>query len=73
MPQQYDRERIDALLSAAKESQLDYWDALGALERALDCEIDGETIGTHDVDTLIAFAEGKDSDGDETGSGPTAG
>jgi hypothetical protein len=71
MPQQYDRERIDELLSAAKESQIHYWDALGDLERALDCEIDGETIGTHDVDSLIALAEG--SDGDETGLDPPAG
>jgi hypothetical protein len=62
MPNEYDRERIAILLSAATETQLVYWDALSALERELDCEIDGETIGTHDVDSLIALAEGKNLD-----------
>jgi hypothetical protein len=71
VPQRYDRRRIGELLSAAKESQIQYWDALGDLERALNCEIEGETIGTHDVDTLIALAEG--SDGTETDSDQAAG
>jgi hypothetical protein len=57
MPKEYDREQIDEFLSAAKESQLRYWDALNELESALDCEIEGETIVGHDVDSLIAFAE----------------
>jgi hypothetical protein len=39
-----------------------YWDALSDLEGALDCEIDGETIGSHDVDSLIAWAESEKSD-----------
>lgn len=30
----------------------------GGLETALDCDIDRETIGTHEVDSLIALAEG---------------
>ena len=68
MPQPYDRERIEELLSAAKESQLRYWDDLADLESALDCEIDGETIGTQNVDSLIALAEGKNPDGDESSS-----
>jgi hypothetical protein len=49
MPKAYDRERIGVLLSAATESQHKYWDALRELERALDCEIDGEIIDTCDV------------------------
>jgi hypothetical protein len=62
MQNEYDRERIEVLLSAATETQLVYWDALSALERELDCEIDGEIIGNHDVDSLIALAEGEDPD-----------
>jgi len=62
MPQQYDRERIETLLSATTERQRLYWDALSDLESTLDCEIDGETIGSHDVDSLIALAEGENSD-----------
>ena len=61
MPKEYDREQIDELLSAAKERQRVYWDALSELEGALDCEIDGNTVATHDVDSLIALAEGDDS------------
>jgi hypothetical protein len=73
MQEEYDRELIDQLLSAATERQRLYWDALGELEGALDCEIDGETIATHDVDSLIALAEGGESDGDATSSGPRSG
>jgi hypothetical protein len=62
MPKEYDREQIDELLSAAKERQHAYWDALGELEGALDCEIDGDTVATHDVDSLIALAEGEESE-----------
>ena len=36
--------------------------ALGELEGALDCEIDGDTVATHDVDSLIALAEGEESE-----------
>jgi hypothetical protein len=70
MPTKYDHELIEELLSAAKERQTLYWDALGELESALDCEIDGATIGTHDVDSLIALADGGMSDGEETGDDP---
>jgi hypothetical protein len=59
MAKEYDRELIEELLSTAKERQNLYWDALGALESALDCEIAGETVSTHDVDGLIALAEGE--------------
>jgi hypothetical protein len=62
MPQQYDRELIDALLSATTERQRLDWNALNDLEGALGCEIDGEAIGSHDVDRLIALAERDDSD-----------
>lgn len=62
MQEEYDRELLDQLLSTAKERQSLYWDALGELENALDCEIDGETIGTHDVDSLIALADGGEFD-----------
>ena len=64
MPKQYDRDRIETLLFAATEKQREYWDALSDLEHALDCEVEGETIGDCDVDSLIALAEGEDS-GDE--------
>jgi hypothetical protein len=59
--EEYDRERIGVLLSAAIERQHQYWDTLRELERALGCEIDGEIIDTCDVDSLIALAEGEDS------------
>jgi len=61
MPKEYDREQIGVLLSAAIKSQHQYWDALRELERALDCEIDGEIIDTCDVDSLVALAESADS------------
>jgi hypothetical protein len=70
MQEEYDRELIDQLLSAAKERQSLCWDALGELKNALDCEIDGEAISTHDVDSLIALPDDGESDGDETSGGP---
>jgi hypothetical protein len=57
VPTEYDRERIEALLDTAKECQRLYWDSLGKLEDALNCEIDGETLASHDVDSLIALAD----------------
>ena len=52
---------MEELLSAAKESQLQFWDHLANLETAFNCEIDGETLSTHDVDSLIALAEGNET------------
>jgi len=66
MPAEDDRERIEQLLFAAAETQRHYWDALSELESALNYEIDGEMIGNHDVDSLIAMAQNEDSDDDET-------
>jgi hypothetical protein len=61
MQKQYNRERLEELLNSAKESQLQFWDHLAALENELDCEIDGETLSTSDVDSLIAMAEGDET------------
>jgi hypothetical protein len=41
-----EREELEALLETARETQTAFWDALAALEAALDCEIDG----TQDLD-----------------------
>lgn len=61
MPDKYNRKRIEALLFAATESQRHFWDALSELESELDCEIDGERISGHDVDSLIALTQGRKS------------
>ena len=50
-----------ALQCRPQQGQRDYRDALSELESELNCEIEGESVGDFDVDSLIALAESEKS------------